>query len=123
MDSDEQTLQIEDGALEADVACFRVHLTGVAELERCERTVLCERLPNCARVLADAAFGVEAIMVAGHDRRFAHGEKMRQTFQRDQSAATAEIFRVESAATPGQLVLPSPQHHGIFVPYEIQVRV
>ena len=74
---DEQALQVEHGALETHVACFRFHVAEVAEFERGQRAVFFEGFPDYAGIVADATFGIEARVITRRDGGFAHGEKVR----------------------------------------------
>ena len=69
----QQALQLEHGALETHVACFRFHVAEVAEFERRERAVRFEGFPDHAGVVSNAALGIEARMIARLDGGFAHG--------------------------------------------------
>src|SRR5579862_411538 len=123
MDGDQQTLQIQNGAFETLVPGFGIHATGVAKFERGQGSVIFERLPNNSSVVTDAARAIKTGEIAGSDRRFVHGEKIRQLLERDKGTATSKIFSVVGQTAAGQLVLPAPNHRRILVPNPVFMRL
>src|SRR5207302_7534932 len=113
VDDLEQTLELKHGAFESHIAGLAVHLAGVAQLERGKRPVLLERLPDRARVVADASPGVEAFVVTRRGSGIAHGEKVGQQRQRDKRSAALEVFGVERAALPAEIVFPVPDFFSV----------
>src|SRR5580704_1897017 len=69
-----------------------------------------QSFPDHAGVVSNASLGIQARMIAGIDCSFAHSQEIGQLLDGNQRAASAEIFRIESATAAGQVVLPAPQH-------------
>src|SRR5271170_5844386 len=69
-----------------------------------------EGFPDHAGIVSNAAVGVKTRVVTRSDGGVSHGQEIRQLFERDEGAATAEILGVERATAAGQFVLPAPEH-------------
>jgi hypothetical protein len=59
MDCDQQTPQIENGALETRVPCFGIPAAGVAKFEPGQRSVIFQRLPDDSSVVTDTACAIK----------------------------------------------------------------
>jgi len=121
--NNQPTLQFGDGAFETDVTGLCLHLAGVAKLERRERTMLVESLPNDTGIVVYMSLGEEAGVVTREEGCLAHGEKVGQMSQRDERAAAAKILRVEDAAEARQIIFPVPHQSRILVPDHFFMRI